>query len=72
MPIAFARPAAEVNRFMMTDRDTADTTAPPNPPQAADGLSPCSFVLQHVPMFGKLAVLDPDHLRGDPGFPLIS
>ena len=30
-PIAFARSAGSVNRFMISERATAETTAPPSP-----------------------------------------
>ena len=49
MPIAFARSAGEVNRFMMSDSDTADTTAPPSPWTARAAISnPCEFASPHA------------------------
>jgi hypothetical protein len=35
--------------------------------QAAFRFGFCRLVLQDVPVFGETAVLDPDHVRGNPG-----
>src|SRR5262249_21352531 len=49
MPIAFARSAGSVNSVIISDRDTAETPAPPTPCTARAATSiPCEFAKPHT------------------------